>query len=140
MFVGVQLLSDRARLPTRGSAAAAGLDLYSPMATTIAPGTRQLIMLDIAINIPTGTFAHVLPRSGLAVKHGIHVGAGVIDSDYRGNLGVLLMNLGDQPFEVNVGDRIAQLVIQPVILMNVVEQTELSSTERGSNGFGSSGP
>lgn len=140
MNISIQRLSDDAILPTRGSKHAAGLDLFAPKAYTILPGERQLIPLDVAIELPIGTFAHLLPRSGLALRHGIHVGAGVIDSDYRGNVGVLLFNLGAEPFEVHPGDRIAQMVILPCLLMEVTEVQALRSvTERGGNGFGSTG-
>ena len=93
--MSVTLLSNSAILPKRGSEFAAGLDLYSPVSGMIEPSQRLLVPLDISIELPKGTFGHILPRSGLALKNGIHVGAGVIDEDYRGNVGVLLFNLGN---------------------------------------------
>jgi len=135
----VKKLSNDATLPTYGSKEAAGMDLYSPVDAVIPSMTRQLIKLDISIELPPYTFGHVLPRSGLALKHGIHVGAGVIDSDYRGNVGVLLFNFGEQPFEVKKGDRIAQLVVKPYVRVNVVEEDELKESDRGVGGFGSTG-
>lgn len=135
----VQKLSSNAVIPTRGSEQAAGLDLYSPSTYSIAPGARALIPIDISISIPIGTYAHILPRSGLAVKHGIHVGAGVVDSDYRGNIQVLLFNLGSEVFEVRPGDRIAQMVIKPHLILPMQEVDKLDSTERNQGGFGSSG-
>lgn len=139
MYVRVKKLSDRAFLPTRGSDEAAGLDLYAAEALTIAPRSRALVPTDIAISIPMGTFAHILPRSGLAVKYGIHVGAGVVDSDYRGNVGVLLFNHSDEEFVISAGDRIAQMVIKPCLLMSVQESDTLEPTGRGIHGFGSTG-
>ncbi len=135
----VKRLSASARVPTRGSSGAAGYDLYTPIPIKIDPQQRLLVPLDIAIQLPVGTFGRVLPRSGLAVKNGIHVGAGVIDEDYRGNVGVLLMNLGNTTFEANAGDRIAQLVIQPYCTVQMNEVVELSETVRNTGGYGSSG-
>jgi dUTP pyrophosphatase len=132
-------LSQHAYLPTRGSSHAAGLDLYTPIAGTVPAHQRLLVPLDIAIRLPTHTYGHVLPRSGLAVKHGIHVGAGVIDEDYRGNVGVLLMNLSDVPFVFSKGDRIAQLVVKTYESVDVMEVSELDQSDRGQNGYGSSG-
>ena len=135
----VRFLSDSAFLPTRGSQYSAGLDLYAPCPGEIKPLERLLVPLDISIELPLGTFGHILPRSGLALKHGIHVGAGVIDEDYRGNLGVLLFNLGDQPFSFNKGDRIAQLVIKQYERVDIEYVNEMSETYRGNKGFGRSG-
>jgi dUTP pyrophosphatase len=132
-------LSDKAKLPSRSSNEAAGMDLYSPVSGTIQPLQRLLVPLDISIYLPKGTFGHILPRSGLALKHGIHVGAGVIDSDYRGNVGVLLFNLGDKEFTFQEGDRIAQLVVKPYVQVTSYEVMALGETERGSGGFGSTG-
>lgn len=136
--VAVSKLSDTAIIPKRGSTYAAGLDLYTPTSGVVQPGKRLLVNLDIAIELPRGTFGHILPRSGLALKNGIHIGAGVIDEDYRGNVGVLLFNLGEEPYVFNAGDRIAQLVVKPYVLASVSEK-ELSESQRGSDGFGSSG-
>jgi deoxyuridine 5'-triphosphate nucleotidohydrolase len=136
----VKKLSDKARTPTRGSDGAAGLDLFAAGGFTIPPMGRQLIPTDLSVSLPMGTYAHILPRSGLAWKHGIHVGAGVVDCDYRGNVSVLLFNLSSEPFEVNEGDRIAQMVIKPCVMIPVQETTEdLATTARGANGFGSTG-
>lgn len=135
----VKKLSANARIPTRGSTESAGLDLCSTADYTIPVGGRQLIPTDLAISIPIGTYAHILPRSGLALKYGIHVGAGVIDSDYRGNIGVLLFNLGSEPFEVKKYDRIAQMVIKPCLMFPLQESDDLVVSERGGGGFGSTG-
>ena len=131
-------LSPNAIAPTRGSYLAAGLDLYTPIAGTVLPQQRLLVPLDISIQLPIGTYGHILPRSGLALKHGIHIGAGVVDEDYRGNVSVLLMNLGDQPFTFKEGDRIAQMVIKKYESVNVIESI-VDDSQRGAGGFGSSG-
>ena len=137
--MSVTLLSNSAFLPKRGSDFAAGLDLYSPISGTVEPSQRLLIPLDISIELPKRTFGHILPRSGLALKNGIHVGAGVIDEDYRGNVGVLLFNLGNEPFVFKVGDRIAQLVIKSYENVTLVQKEQLAESERGNGGFGSTG-
>tara|TARA_R110002003_G_scaffold206_17_gene15851 strand:+ start:2209 stop:2655 length:447 start_codon:yes stop_codon:yes gene_type:complete len=110
----VLLLSDKARAPTKGSAYAAGHDLYSAKDITIPARGRALVPTDISISVPVGTYGRVAPRSGLANKHGIDTMAGVIDADYRGPVGVILANLSDVDFEVKVGDRIAQLIVEKV--------------------------
>ena len=131
-------LSPNAIAPTRGSYLAAGLDLYTPISGTVLPQQRLLVPLDISIQLPIGTYGHILPRSGLALKHGIHIGAGVVDEDYRGNVSVLLMNLGEQPFTFQEGDRIAQMVIKKYESVNVIESI-VDDSQRGAGGFGSSG-
>jgi dUTP pyrophosphatase len=110
----VEITSTRAEMPTAGSSGAAGLDLYSAQTACINPGQRQLISTGVKVAIPVGHYGRVAPRSGLALKHGIDTMAGVIDSDYRGEVGVLLINLGDAPFNIYYGDRIAQLVIEKI--------------------------
>lgn len=137
--MSLTLLSNSAFLPKRGSEFAAGLDLYSPVSGSIEPSQRLLVPLDICIELPKGTFGHILPRSGLALKNGIHVGAGVIDEDYRGNVGVLLFNLGNTPFVFKEGDRIAQLVIKSYENIGLVQKEKLDQSERGNGGFGSTG-
>lgn len=135
----VARLSLHAHVPSRASVGSAGLDLVSPVSGVILPMQRLLVPLDIIVQLPPGTYGHILPRSGLALKHGIHIGAGVIDEDYRGNVGVLLWNLSDTPFSFKRGDRIAQLVVKPYTSVNVEETDELDVTKRGEQGFGSSG-
>ena len=139
MDLVVKKLSAYSILPKRGSEYAAGLDLYSPVSGTINPMHRLLITLDISIELPKNTFGHILPRSGLALKSGIHVGAGVIDEDYRGNVGVLLFNLSDQPYTFFVGERIAQMIVKSYERVSVVESISLLESKRGNGGFGSSG-
>ena len=97
------------------------------------------VKTDISIQIPTGYYGRVAARSGLALKHSIDIGAGVIDEDYRGNVGVIMFNHGDQTFTVSRGDRIAQLLLEKIITPDVIEVDELDSTERNANGFGSTG-
>lgn len=110
----VQLLSDKARAPTKGSAFAAGHDLYSARDVVIPARGRARVDTDISIAVPAGTYGRVAPRSGLAAKHGIDTMAGVIDADYRGQVGVILANLSEVDFEIKVGDRIAQLIVEKV--------------------------
>ena len=105
----------------------------------IPAGGRGVVKTDLSIACPAGTYARIAPRSGLAVKKGIDVGAGVVDADYRGNVGVVLFNLGTEDFVVDVGDRIAQLILEKVNMAPVVEVEELTETERGAGGFGSTG-
>ncbi|GFS46502.1 similar to DUTP-PYROPHOSPHATASE-LIKE 1 [Actinidia rufa] len=100
---------------------------------------KTLVPTDLSIAIPEGTYARIAPRSGLAWKHSIDVGAGVIDADYRGPIGVILFNNSDVDFEIKARDRIAQLIIQVIVTPNVEEIDDLDSTARGSGGFGSTG-
>jgi dUTP pyrophosphatase len=132
-------------LPAYQSAHAAGLDLLaavpegSPL--VLAPGARALVPTGLSIALPSGYEAQVRPRSGLAAKHGVTVlnAPGTVDADYRGEIGVLLINHGDAPFAIRRGERIAQLVIAAVVRAELVAATALSATDRGSGGFGSTG-
>jgi dUTP pyrophosphatase len=131
-------------LPSYQSASAAGLDLFaavSPTDVTIAPGARMLVPTGIAIALSAGYEAQVRPRSGLAVHHGLTVlnAPGTIDADYRGEIQVLLINLGEVPVTLTRGMRIAQMVIAPVARAQVLEVATLDQTPRGSGGFGSTG-
>lgn len=130
-------------LPAYQSVLAAGLDLLAAVdgKITLAPGARSLVPTGLAMALPAGFEAQVRPRSGLAAKHGVTVlnTPGTIDADYRGEVKVILINLGDDPFEISRGDRIAQMVIAPVLQADIVEVEVLSETERGSGGFGSTG-
>ncbi|KAM9765909.1 deoxyuridine 5'-triphosphate nucleotidohydrolase, mitochondrial isoform 1-T1 [Menidia menidia] len=132
-------LSEHATTPTRGSAKAAGYDLYSAYDYSIAAMDKAIVKTDIQIAVPHGCYGRVAPRSGLAVKHFIDVGAGVVDEDYRGNVGVVLFNFGKDAFEVKKGDRVAQLVCERIFYPDLVEQETLDETERGAGGFGSTG-
>lgn len=135
----VKKLSEHATVPARASAAAAGYDLSSAEDTVIPARGKGLAKTDIAIAVPAGTYGRVAPRSGLALKKGIDVGAGVIDADYRGNVGVILFNHGDEPFEIKRGDRIAQLILERIVTPDVDLVDDLDATDRGAGGFGSTG-
>jgi dUTP pyrophosphatase len=128
-------------LPAYATAGAAGMDVVAAEALTLAPGTRQAVATGFAIAIPEGYEVQVRPRSGLALKHGVTClnTPGTIDHDYRGEVKVILANLGDQPFEIARGDRIAQLVPAPVQRATLDEVADLDETDRGSGGFGSTG-
>ena len=138
----VKRLHPEARIPVRAHDGDAGLDLHSVQALTLAPGARAMVPTGIAVAIPHGQAGLVLPRSGLAAKRGIALvnAPGLIDAGYRGELRVLLLNTDrDEPCEIAVGDRIAQLVLIRVELAPTLEVAELDSSERGDGGFGSSG-
>jgi dUTP pyrophosphatase len=140
--LSVRRLDDRALLPTRAYPGDAGLDLYALDEVTLAPGERASIGTGIGIEIPDGQAGLVLPRSGLASRHGIALvnAPGLIDSGYRGEIRVLLLNTDlEQPFTVVAGERIAQLVLVRVEVPEVVEVDTLATSERGAGGFGSSG-
>lgn len=132
-------LSEHATAPTRGSARAAGYDLYSAYDYIVPPMEKALVKTDIQIALPSGCYGRIAPRSGLAAKYFIDVGAGVIDEDYRGNIGVVLFNFGKEKFEVKKGDRIAQLICERIFYPDIEEVQVLNDTERGSGGFGSTG-
>lgn len=135
----VALSTATAKAPTRGSSLAAGYDMYASEDVELKARTRALIPTGISIAVPEGTYGRVAPRSGLAVKNGIDVGAGVIDADYRGEVRVLLFNNSDEDFKVNTGDRIAQLVLEKIVNPEVEVLDSLDDTTRGSGGFGSTG-
>jgi dUTP pyrophosphatase len=135
----IKRLSEHAVLPQRGSKGAAGYDLASAVDTTIPARGRAVVSTDLSIAIPSGTYARIAPRSGLAVKHFIDTGAGVVDEDYRGTVGVVLFNHGDADYQVKRGDRIAQLILERIVTPEVVEVDDLEATMRGAGGFGSTG-
>jgi dUTP pyrophosphatase len=162
----IKKLSDKGRLPTRGSAFAAGYDVYASKDTTIPARGKALVSTDISMAVPEGTCespltsltwiescdgnesitdgtrttdGRIAPRSGLASKHFIDTGAGVIDADYRGEVKVLLFNHAETDFEIKEGDRIAQLVLERIYTPEVVEVQELADSVRGAGGFGSTG-
>lgn len=141
MKIGIQYLHPAAKAPIYGSDEAAGMDLIAVEGWVVHPGERVLVRTGIAIELPPGFEAQVRPRSGLALKHGVTVlnAPGTIDSDYRGEIGVILINHGKQPYRVSKGDRVAQLVVAPVTRISGFTQGELSQTERAAGGFGSSG-
>ena len=131
-------------LPTRASSGSAGYDLRAAVDSRVVlePGQRAIVPTGLAIELPEGYEGQVRARSGLAIKHGVAVlnAPGTIDSDYRGEVGVILVNLGSEPFEITPGMRIAQLVVAQVSTIQWRVTTAIDETDRGSGGFGSSGP
>lgn len=143
MNVSVKKLHPNAKLPTYGSVEAAGADLYACLDAdvTVAPGETVWIPTGIALEVPKGCAGLIYARSSLGVKRGLAPAnkVGVIDSDYRGELRVVLLNHGNQPQTIEPGERIAQFIITPVLTPEYVEVEELSDTDRGIGGFGSTG-
>lgn len=141
MTVRFRLLDSSAKLPTYAHPGDAGMDVCSIEDVVIAPGARALVKTGFAMEIPDGFEAQIRPRSGLAIKSGITVlnTPGTIDSGYRGEVGVILINLSDVPFHVEKGMKIAQMVIAKFERAEVEVVSELSSSERGAGGFGSTG-
>ena len=139
----VRRLRPGAILPRYMSETAAGLDLCACLEAplVLAPGERALVPTGIAVEIPAGHEGQVRPRSGLAIRHGVTLlnTPGTVDADYRGEVGVILVNLGQQPHRVQPGDRIAQLIVAPVERVEVVEVEALAGTTRGAGGFGHTG-
>ena len=132
-------LDERATLPSRGSELSAGLDLSSIEEISIGPHQRVLAKTGLAVAIPPGHYGRVAPRSGLAMKQGLDVLSGVIDSDYRGEIGCLLYNTGDDPIQLPAKTKMCQLIIEKIELPAAVWADELTDTTRGSGGFGSTG-
>lgn len=140
MSLGIKKLTNDAIMPTRGSDGAVGYDLYSTEDTVVpCQAGRALVGTGISVVLPPGVYGRVASRSGLAVKHCINVGAGVIDPDYTGEIKVVLFNHGENDFEIKRGDRIAQLVLERCETPPVKEIEIIEETERGSGGFGSTG-
>jgi dUTP pyrophosphatase len=139
LLIKVKRLQNGAHLPAHATDWSAGADLRCAEAFTLRPGERRLVPTGLAIEIPPGYYGRVAPRSGLAVRHGIDTLAGIIDSDYRGELKVALINFGDQPVSFEAGDRVAQLIIERAARCDYSWSDELSETERAEGGFGSTG-
>jgi len=137
----VKKLSENATLPKKGSAQAAGFDLFAAEDSVIPAGGKGIAKTNCAIKMPRGYYGRVAPRSGLAWKKHLDVGAGVIDEDYRGDVGVVLFNHAKEDFAVTKGDRVAQLILEKyaVEVDEVQEVDELDETDRGAGGFGSTG-
>jgi dUTP pyrophosphatase len=142
--MNIKKLSEKAVIPTKGSSGAAGYDLYTTESYELKPGERKSFKTDICLAIPNGFYGRVAPRSGLAVKYGIDVLAGVIDSDYRGEILVALINLGDKPVQLPIVKDDKQTAIAQIIFESCgtlsgefIEVENLDDTERGSGGFGS---
>ena len=132
-------LHPAAKLPTRGSAHAAGLDLCSIEQVTLAAGARAAVRTGLSVAIPEGFYGRIAPRSGLAVNYGLDVLAGVIDSDYRGEIVCALVNHGRETFVLAAGQRIAQLIVEAIITPEPAWADSLDETARGASGFGSTG-
>jgi dUTP pyrophosphatase len=137
----IQRIHPNAKLPEYAHPGDAGLDLFSVEETVIQPGESKLIGTGIVIELPENTEAQIRPRSGLALKNQITVlnSPGTIDYGYRGQVGVILINHGTKPFTVESGMKIAQMVIAPVMSVNVIDSKDLTETKRGEGGFGSTG-
>ena len=132
-------LDPGATLPSRGSSQAAGLDIYSIEDVAIEPKDRALVRTGLAVAIPEGYYGRLAPRSGLATKNGLHVLAGVIDADYRGEVRCLLYNAGDGTIHLPASSKICQLIVEKIITPKAIWSDEISETHRGSGGFGSTG-
>jgi dUTP pyrophosphatase len=138
--IQIKLLSDFAKVPTQATPLAAGYDLYSAEKVTVPKRGRKLIKTNISLAIPMNYYGRIAPRSGLAYKSGIDVLAGVIDADYRGDIGVILYNTDENSdFEVNVGDKIAQIIIEPCAYVNFFKTDKLNDTKRGEGAYGHTG-
>jgi dUTP pyrophosphatase len=145
VFVKIKRIRDNHTLPLPSymTPHASGMDLYADLDNdeTLLPGSRRLVPTGIAISIPEGYEAQVRPRSGLALRHGITMlnTPGTIDADYRGEIGVIVINHGNEPFVISRGERIAQLIVSPVVMAVLQEVEELDETCRGPGGFGHTG-
>ena len=141
MTVKVLRTDPAAQLPTYAHPGDAGMDVRSVEDVTLAPGARALVRTGLVLMLPPVAEAQVRPRSGLALKHGVTVlnSPGTIDAGYRGEVGVILVNLGAEPFVVEKGMKIAQLVVAPVAQAATVEVSDVDATDRGAGGFGSTG-
>ena len=133
----VKKLSPAAVLPTRGSTGAAGYDLSAAKDCVVPARGKALVPTDLSIAIPSGTYARIAPRSGLAWKNSIDVGAGVVDEDYRGPVGIILFNHSDVDFNIKAGDKVAQLILEKIAIAEVEEVESLDETVRGDGGYGS---
>ena len=141
MSLEIARLKESAILPVRSTPNAAGMDLFAAETVTIDPGQRCLIGTGVAVALQPWHVGFVCPRSGMALKNRVTVlnAPGVVDPDYRGEVGVILINLGDEPYHITAGARIAQLVIVPFASPRIVEVDALPGTKRGAGGFGSTG-
>ena len=135
----VKKLSDAATAPKRATPGAAGYDLCSAEGVVVPAGMRKMVRTDLSMAIPANHYGRIAPRSGLATKKGIDIGAGVIDEDYRGPVGLCIVNNGTDDFEIKVGERVAQLLLERIDTPEVEVVDELDDTERGGKGFGSTG-
>ncbi|HXC69291.1 MAG TPA: dUTP diphosphatase [Pyrinomonadaceae bacterium] len=138
-FLRFKQLDSRAALPQRGSTLAAGLDVFSIEDLEIAPKQRVMARTGLAVAIPPGFYGRIAPRSGLAAKNGLDVLAGVIDSDYRGEVCCLLYNTSDETIKLAAGSKICQLIVEQIITPEAAWASDLDETARGAGGFGSTG-
>ena len=134
-----RLWDHRLPLPFRGSEFSAGLDLHAASNVEIHPQSRELVSTGFAVHIPNGYYGRIASRSGLACRSGIVALAGVIDSDYRGEIRVLLYNLSDKTYSIELGDRVAQIIFEACLMNDAIEVSTLPETTRGQNSFGSTG-
>ncbi len=141
MTLSIRRIDPAAQLPTYAHPGDAGMDVRSIETVTLRPGDRALVRTGLVFQLPPDAEAQVRPRSGLALKHGVTVlnAPGTIDAGYRGEVGVILVNLGTEPFTVEKGMKVAQVVVAPVARAEIVEVAETDTTERGADGFGSTG-
>jgi dUTP pyrophosphatase len=139
MILKVKKTHPDALIPAYAHEGDAGLDLRSTDDAILVPGEKKILGTGLAFEIPEGHAGLIWDRSGLAVKHGIHTLAGVIDSTYRGEIRIVLVNLGKEEFHVKKGERVAQMIIQPVVQTKIEETEDISETKRGERGFGSTG-
>lgn len=137
----VSTLNNNSIIPSRATSGSAGYDLSACENSIITAHSWKMVNTGIAIQIPTDCYARIAPRSGLTLKKGLDVGAGVVDSDYRNSIRVILFNHSDNDFIINIGDRIAQLIFEKIYTpeLNIIEYNNLCNTERGVGGFGSTG-
>ncbi|CAG62158.1 uncharacterized protein GVI51_L09559 [Nakaseomyces glabratus] len=136
----VQLRSEHGIAPTKGSVYAAGYDIYASADYVIPAMGQGMVPTDISFTVPEGTYGRIAPRSGLAVKHGIQTGAGVVDRDYTGEVKIILFNHSQKDFEIKRGDRVAQLILEKIVDdAEVVVVESLEDSQRGAGGFGSTG-
>jgi dUTP pyrophosphatase len=138
-MIQVKLLSEGAKVPTKANESDAGFDLYCTVDAEILPGQRKLLPTGISMAIPVGYYGRIADRSGNSFSLGLHVLAGVVDSGYRAEVKVLLVNLSEVPVEIKRGHRVAQLIITAISTLPLMQVQELDSTDRGASGFGSSG-
>ena len=138
-IVKIKMLSSAAMYPQRASLTAAGYDVFSARDVTIQPGCREIVWTDLMMEIPPGMYGRIAPRSGFAYLCGIDVFPGVIDPDFRGNIGILIINNGTDPFMINVNMRICQMIFERIATPKLEVTKELETTQRGAGGFGSTG-
>ena len=136
----VRRLVPEAALPERATPGSAGFDIFALCGGVVKACDQLAVKTGLAMAMPEGTYGRLASRSGLAAKHAVHVGAGVVDADYRGEVSALLINMGDDDWEFKAGDRVAQLILERYEVAKCVEVSELDETSRGAGGFGSTGP